>query len=254
MSQHVDEVIGAYALGALEADEHREVERHLAVCERCQSELEATEEALALLPLALDAVVPSPELKGKLLAAVNAEARGRPEGTQALPEAQPHAAKPIPIDSRRHRSMPRWAIPAFAAAAVILIVGGILVGRSQQQSAQQQYAAFVQQATSQHETLIHLKPVHNMQGKMTLAVTKSGQASLIVGPTEPPPRGKVYELWYMNLPAARPVMIFTASKSSAQVLKLAVSPRGFKLTGVTQENGPNGSAVPTSKPVLVAAV
>jgi anti-sigma-K factor RskA len=251
MNGHVDESIGAYALGALEPAEQAEVERHLAVCSHCQAELEITEENLGLLALSLEPITPFPELKDRILTAARVDQI--PPRTEQPADPENVIPEPIPIESRRPR-FPRYVMPALAVAAVVLIVAGVLVNRSQQQNAQQQYAAYVSQARSHGDTVIVLKPINHAAAEATLAVTKSGQASLIVGPSSPPPSQKVYQLWYMNLPATRAVTVFRTSKDHAQVLKLHLSPHGYKLTGVTAEPGPNGSPKPTSNPILVGTV
>jgi anti-sigma-K factor RskA len=251
MNAHVDDSIAAYALGALEPEEQAEVESHLAVCDHCRSELETLEETLGLIPLSLDPVPPSPQLKGRILAA--ALSKDDVDAQQSPLDHTGRLTQPIPIRTRRAR-VSRLALPALAAAALVLIVAGVLINRSRQQSPQQQYATYVSQARSRGDTVIVLKPVHHARPEATLAVAKSGQASLIVGPASPPPAGKVYQLWYMNLPTARGVTVFKTSQHHAQVLKLHLSPHGYKLTGVTAEPGPDGSPKPTSSPILVGSI
>lgn len=46
----VEDVLGAYVLGAVEESERREISDHLQKCNSCRRELERLREALALLP------------------------------------------------------------------------------------------------------------------------------------------------------------------------------------------------------------
>ena len=45
----IEELLGAYALDAVDEDERREVEEHLATCPRCRGEVAAHREVAAML-------------------------------------------------------------------------------------------------------------------------------------------------------------------------------------------------------------
>ncbi len=53
-------------LGTLPEEQRTQVEQHLAGCGRCTAELQALGEALLVLPLALDAVPPSAEVRARM--------------------------------------------------------------------------------------------------------------------------------------------------------------------------------------------
>jgi anti-sigma factor RsiW len=92
--------LGAYVLGALGPDEQRAAERHLAGCPACMAELEEFRgltvqlDRVPVEEVTQELVTPSPELYGRIVAAV-------------------------PRPRRR-----RWS--AVAAAAVVLAVGGAI--------------------------------------------------------------------------------------------------------------------------------
>jgi anti-sigma-K factor RskA len=67
--------LAAYALGALEPGEAAELERHLAGCETCRTELDWLRPAVQLLPESVERVEPSPALREGLMEQVRAEAR-----------------------------------------------------------------------------------------------------------------------------------------------------------------------------------
>jgi anti-sigma-K factor RskA len=103
--------LGAYVLGALDPDEQRGAEQHLADCPACAAELEEFRGLTALLdrvPLdevTAEPVTPSPELFDRVAAAA-----GRPvRRTRSVRRRTPV----------RHR----WAIAA--AAAAVVAVGGV---------------------------------------------------------------------------------------------------------------------------------
>jgi anti-sigma-K factor RskA len=101
--------LAAYLLGALEPGEAAELERHLAGCEECRTELEWLRPAVQLLPESVERVEPSPELRGRLMEQVRAET----------------ASAPAP--SRRRRwSISGWSLrPAVGLAALVLVVAAV---------------------------------------------------------------------------------------------------------------------------------
>jgi anti-sigma-K factor RskA len=99
--------IAAYALDALEPDEARAVEAHLADCERCRAELRWLEPAVEVLAESVPQVTPPPRLRDELLRVTHAEA--------------PEAARG---DSKREWRA--WALrPATALAATAVAAAGV---------------------------------------------------------------------------------------------------------------------------------
>src|SRR5262249_37416461 len=98
----LEETLSAYALGALPDAEAAAVLRHLATCPDCRVlalELRATAD---LLPLICEPAEPSPALKGRVLATVEAARRAGPVPVPAPPATVPPppptpAAQPPPI-------------------------------------------------------------------------------------------------------------------------------------------------------------
>jgi anti-sigma-K factor RskA len=75
--RHRDE-LAAYLLGALEPGEAAALERHLAGCEVCRTELEWLRPAVQLLPESVPRVEAPPELRGRLMEQVRSEAESAP--------------------------------------------------------------------------------------------------------------------------------------------------------------------------------
>jgi anti-sigma-K factor RskA len=66
--RHIDDLVDAYALGALEPDEVDVVERHLETCASCRALADAARRTLDLLLYAVPPVAPPPSLRARVLA------------------------------------------------------------------------------------------------------------------------------------------------------------------------------------------
>jgi anti-sigma-K factor RskA len=102
--------IAAYLLDALEPGEAAELERHLAGCEECRTELEWLRPAVQLLPESVERIEAPQELRGRLMEQVRAET-GR---------AVPAARQRTPVGG-----ILGWRLrPAVGLAALLLVVAG----------------------------------------------------------------------------------------------------------------------------------
>jgi anti-sigma-K factor RskA len=111
------ELIGAYAVDALDGAERARVEEHLTACPDCRSDLVEYREVLAALTTR--AVAPPPELEDAVVAAARV-------GSGAPPSTQRTVVTP-PAGPRRRR--PATLLAAAAVAAAVFMVGGV-VGRA----------------------------------------------------------------------------------------------------------------------------
>lgn len=119
----VDDLLGAYALGALAASDRERVEEHLAGCQRHAADAANLVRVTSTLALTVADRDPSPELRGRILDAIRAE-----EPSAAAPLVRPVGAAGAKV--RRWTSwlqQPRSAI--LAAAAIVMLVLGIAIGR-----------------------------------------------------------------------------------------------------------------------------
>lgn len=105
--------IAAFLLGALEPGEAAELERHLAGCEECRTELEWLRPAVQLLPESVQRVEAPPQLRESLMTQVRAEAKTEAEGAARSP--------------RRERGLLRgWVLrPATGLAVLALVVAAV---------------------------------------------------------------------------------------------------------------------------------
>ena len=133
----IEELLGAYALDAVERDEAEEVERHLLECPRCRAEVAAHREVAASLAYtgasapdgvwdriagALEETPP-----GLVLPPVGRPGAGRPEPGPGRPEAGGSVVPMAGSAAARRRSWPNRAVTAgLGVAAVALVVIGVL--------------------------------------------------------------------------------------------------------------------------------
>ncbi len=105
---HIDDLLPAYAVGSLEADELKRVEEHLRSCLICRNESDAYEAAAEELGFAASVVSPSAELKDRLMQRVQS----------ATPKRQEQVSEPVPPRPFWERLLPAWGL-----ASLFLIVG-----------------------------------------------------------------------------------------------------------------------------------
>ena len=124
--EHVDELIDGQALHALSPGEEEQVAVHVAECERCRRRLREAEALTASLAYAVPAVDPPPDLRARVLAAVE------PAVEQVVEPAPAPAVAAVAAARGRPRARRAWwprisavAVPALAAAALGLVIWNV---------------------------------------------------------------------------------------------------------------------------------
>jgi negative regulator of sigma E activity len=124
----LEELLGVYALDALEADESDALERHLPTCARCRGEVEEYREVAALLAHSGAA---APEgLWDRIAQLLEGEAPDldRPPAPPFLPSAAPtgaDGAQPEVLLAQRRTWQTRAVGAIMAAAAAVIVVLGV---------------------------------------------------------------------------------------------------------------------------------
>lgn len=227
--------VGAYVLDALSDEERLAFERHLAGCEACRAEVADLQRVVDVLPLACDAVEPSPALRDRLMAAIEAE----------QDERAPLVA--IPGGRTAPRGRMRWRLPEIVgiAAAAILVIGlGLWNVHLQQQINQDRSALAYQQQVAQAiatGAAVSSIPATNKSPGASAAVVQPRNrrpAYLIVQGLKPAAARHVYEVWFIRGHAKPvPVTVFSPAGSEPQVVPLPMSASGYTLAAVTVEPG-----------------
>lgn len=120
----IAELLGAYALDAVDADEAATVEAHLAVCPRCAAEVADHREVAAMLA---HTGAPAPE---GLWSRISASLEEVPPEMD-IPLGVPDRAGPGVVDlaEQRARRRPQWLPGAAVAAALVVValVAGVVI-------------------------------------------------------------------------------------------------------------------------------
>jgi anti-sigma-K factor RskA len=212
---------GSYVLGALTDDEREGYEAHLEACPECRAEVEELRVAAEALPASSPPMVPPPALKARIMAEVEREA--------AL-----LASTREPVKRRRRRV--RLALPALAVAALacaVLVAGALRFGDGARTVP---FRSTIQQASAQ------------------LEVTDDG-ATLTASHLPPVPEGKTYMVWVQrdNGDVEPTSALFTPRSDGSATASVPGDMSGVKAVLVNTEPV-GGSRVPTSAPVLTAAL
>ncbi|HEY2260728.1 MAG TPA: anti-sigma factor [Solirubrobacteraceae bacterium] len=216
--------VAAYALGALEPGEVDAFRRHLEQCAICRDELAAFEQVVQELPLAAEQHRAPESLRKNVLQAIDQEpkvAAGR---------------QPRPARARRGwfaLSRPALALTALVAA-VVIAVGVIALNSGSAPT--RVFKAQVTGSTGTAQVRIH-----------------SGRADLVVHDLQPPPAGKIYEVWLKRgsgAPQPTTALFSVTAKGDGDV-GVPGDLHGVNLVLVTPEPA-GGSRVPTHPPVITA--
>jgi anti-sigma-K factor RskA len=227
-AEALHDLTAAYALDALDSNERRVYEAHLAHCERCRGELASFSETTTMLAYGAEAPPPPPRLRARIL-------------------ERAHGERPNVVPLR-----PRWTIPVAGTAAVATAAAVVLavwttslsnkVGDLQSRGkAQERVAAVVAAPGTQGYTF-------GDHGK--LVVAPDGEAALVftrLGPARP---GMTYEAWVAENGKPKPAGTFAAGAETTSVPLDEPVPVGATVM-VTQERA-GGTDKPTHRPILTA--
>lgn len=209
-----EELSAAYVMRALPEDEAREVEAHLASCDKHAS-LAGLRSAAAALSLAAPEREPPAALKRRLLAAIRE------------PQTTPSVAKPA-----------RWLRPSYALAAAlaVAVVALLAWNLSLQLSDGGDDGAVVREFVS-----------GKISGRLVY-LPESQEAILTVYGLEGIPSSKAFEVWAITDGQPRPIGLFTSRPFTAPVMQADLSQADS--VAVTVEPA-LGSLEPTSDPIIV---
>jgi anti-sigma-K factor RskA len=219
------DLTAAYALDALEPEDARRYEAHLARCERCQGELAELSESAGALAYAADAPTPSSDLRARI-----------------LNQARDERPNVVPLRSRWLRPLTAAAAVAACAAIGLGLWAFSLSGkldRSEADLAAQQRVAQILAQPGSHKISF---------SRGTLVVGSDGKGALLLNKLAEPGSGRTYEAWVADGGAPQPAGLFTGGTSVAVPLDQPV--RDGATVMVTEEKA-GGTEAPSRAPFLI---
>jgi anti-sigma-K factor RskA len=231
---HVLELTAAYALGALPADQKREVELHCASCAACAGDLEEMSGLTATLPLACDQLAPPGDLKRRIVAAARADVS---------------AGEILRVPNRRPSAQ---AASWWAAAAAAVFVAGAAVGTSafvDHQRMAAKMAAMHGELDANRTAIADIAEgrVWDMSGgtkshwwHCTLVQPPKQQQPMLIALMPPAPKDMTFQAWIIRhgkahsagmLPAgATTMMHMSMPVEKGDVVAFSIEPMGGSLT------------------------
>ena len=217
--------VAAYALGALDPAESDAFLRHLDACAVCRDELASFQEVVNALPMSAPPHRASPELRRRVLRAIDDE--------------------PVPAGAPRRAARGRGRVSRWGLPRPVLVVGTALA------VAVLAFAVVSLTSSSGPATRVIQAKVTG-QGTAELRIAR-GQAELVVHHFSPPPAGKIYQVWLQRGQASpSPTMaLFSVTAAGDGQVDVPGSLHGVSQVMVTPEPA-GGSKVPTHSPVISA--
>ncbi|MDQ4005786.1 MAG: anti-sigma factor [Actinomycetota bacterium] len=231
--REIQDLLGAYALDAVELTERAAIEAHLAECPMCRAEVAEHLETAAML------------------AASGGQA---PEGVWDRIDGALEGPHDEPVTLRRRRTPARW----LTAAAVVVAIGAVVslsVGVIQQRERIEELAATTEEATlarAANAALLHPDGrrfrLTSPAGTEVDAVLLPNGTGYIVSDNLPPlPSTRTYQLWALG--EEDPISAGVLGPNPA-VLAFSASP-GASGLAITEEVA-GGVVTPESDPIAVA--
>jgi anti-sigma-K factor RskA len=237
----IDELAGAFALGALDADEMAAVRAHLATCDQPHVELREAFPAADVLAASLEPIDPSPALRDRLMSTLE---RVQQADRAPVAEVKPPWPRPGWFDW----ISPRVARPlAVAAVAAAIALGALNVGLRSDLEKRDAALRAVAAAIANGQTAFR---VDGSAGRGYVVDTPGVGASLVVADLKSLPADRLYELWLLDA-AGTPVAVgtFTDTSGAVAVLPVEKDLSGYATFAVTVET--QRVDVPTTTPVMV---
>jgi anti-sigma factor RsiW len=246
------DLLGAYALGALLPDEAAALEAHLATCPTCPEELRRLRFGAQALALTAEERDPSPDLRNRIWAATFAPVDIAPESQPVSERPMPvQPGEPIAIDQARAARggfrTPAWM--KIAAVLAVLLIGSLLAWN---------IALRNDESGDQGTVVGQLAPAPDAPDQATggeVRYLADDQVMLIELHDLPAlAEGEVYQLWLIRGDAVSPAGTFQPNPTDPTTVAVTANPDQYDTLAITREPGPIGSPGPTTKPFLLGNI
>lgn len=255
----IDELAGAIALGALPPAEGAAVREHLATCGQPHDDVRSLSRVATLLLSAAPPVEPSPGLRERILAAARADLLASDE-REAGPMPTPLRTASNPPPPLITRTDPAWWQRGAwgAAAAAVLIAAGL---GAWNMTLRRDLDRTETQLAVRNRTLAGIGsagsvlPLASSVAGAGGALVRGADGSMVLvvhGLTHTP--GKTYQVWALQGDTPRSLGVFDPEATAATLFTLPDGLTEADAVAITVEPGPRGSALPTSQPIMQAAL
>jgi anti-sigma-K factor RskA len=233
MEAGTHELTAAYALDALDPEERRAYEAHLATCAQCQKELATFWETTEALAVAASGPAPTSALRDRILTDVRAEP----------------AQNVVSLESRRRRTAP--ALAAIAAVAAVVALGIGLWATSLSGELDETRAALERERTAAAIVADSgSRTVDLSSGSGRLVVAQDGRAALVLPDLGPAPSGQTYQAWIIEGDNPISAGVFPGEEGLDVVLVDGDVADG-EIVAVTVEQA-GGAETPTLPPIVAS--
>ncbi|MBI1879982.1 MAG: anti-sigma factor [Chloroflexi bacterium] len=233
---HVVELLPAYVLSSLNEDERLLVSEHLSVCSVCAAELSAYQALADQLALAAPDAIPSPDLKGRLLA--------RLPSSRATLAGHPRQPGWRPWPNFARRVAPAWGVVSFLFILVLAVSNFLLWQRVVQLEA----------IRSSGMRAIPLTSIgsHAPDGAGFVIIGADGQNGAFVVDALPPlDAERQYQLWLIQSGQSTSGAVFSVDEYGYGGGRIRAPKNLFEYSGCDVSIEPvGGSEWPTGEKVL----
>ena len=240
------ELLGAYALGALLPNEAAALEAHLATCPTCPEELRRLRLGMHAFALTAEERDPSPDLRNRIWAATFTP-------TEVAPALQPEPTRPlepIPIEqarAERKAPLPLWT--KIAAALAVVLIGSLLAWN---------FALRNGESGDQGTVVGQLAPAPDAPDQTTGGEVRyfADDGLMMISLHDLPAlaEGEIYQLWLIQGDAVAPAGTFQPSAENTTTVAVVADPDQYDTLAITREPAPIGSPAPTTKPFLLGNI
>lgn len=276
--ERLRELLPAYSVGALNADEARQVEQLLPNCPELHADARAYARLARALHYAPTSTTPAPELRERLLkeAALAAAFLHQSQATTALPPGRALPDRKPPLPDGRAAPKRRWLTPALVGLAALLIVTNLYW---YMQVSMLQFDIDVE-ATARAELVGQVVMLQREQAALMLVsspdarsvnlmsadgatayarvswLPDSGQAVMRSAALPLLERDQTYQLWLVpadGVPVSAGVFDVNGAGSATLIFDMIVPMDSLSALGISVEPQ-GGSPAPTSDPLAVGLV
>jgi anti-sigma-K factor RskA len=237
--ERFDDLKDAFVLGALPEEERREFEEYLAEHHEQQAEIAELGTVACLLALSPQEYEPPPELRRRIMEAVEVEA------------ARPHESRRSVFAWIGELLRGRNLALGVAAMLVIGLFSWSMLLRGEVQDLQGRVQSL--QSQPQGPQMIALKGSGVAHGARAEVLTLEGDRAVLVVEDMPPvPEGRTYQIWVIEDDVPKPGGLFKPGQDSVAAIVERPLGGGDVIAVTVEPEG--GSPQPTTEPMLAAEV